>query len=508
MSPEMNSVSSTLPVVPQGSSAPSAAMSLVRSCLSFRVLLAVGLALMTVCTVSNRFNDPDMWWHLKAGEIVWNTHAAPSTDLFSFTVFGRESTEHEWLAQLSIYAAYRLGGYPGMMLWLMILASVLFLLVYVLCYLVTRNALVSLFGGVCAWFFGTVSLAIRPLIPGNICFVAELILLHLATRNRRWLWLLPPLFVVWVNCHGSYFFGLGVLGASWLSAFAQGKWGFLVAEPQDGTTRRSLGLILLACALALCCNPVGAHVFLYPLTVLFHQSTSMNAIDEWLPLDPSSPRGAGLILVAMGILLLCSLRKSELYLREVMVVLPAFVLALMHSRMTFVFGIAVSPVLCRLVSPYLEERRKREQPVLNAMMIGIFAGVMFWVWPGAAGIQQQIRNANPAGAVEFIQRQALPGPMLNDYGFGGYLIWSLPQQKVFIDGRGDLYDPAGILAEYGRWATVAEDPNLLLNKYHIRLCLLSKSAPMAHVLPHLPGWRTAYSDDLAIIFARSAPDAH
>ena len=32
-------------------------------------------------------------------------------------------------------------------------------------------------------------------------------------ESRRGLWILPPLFVVWANCHGGYFMGWVVLGA-------------------------------------------------------------------------------------------------------------------------------------------------------------------------------------------------------------------------------------------------------------------------------------------------------
>ena len=475
---------------------------LARAVFSFRVMLAVGLAVVTVCTVSNRFNDPDLWWHLKAGEIVWDTHSVPSKDLFSYTAYGQPSTEHEWLAQWSIYATYKLGGYTGLMLWLATLASLLFVLVYLLCYRCSGNALAAFMGGLCAWFFGTVGLAIRPLILGHLFLVMELILLELAIRNRRWLWLLPPLFAVWVNCHGSFFFGLGVLSVYWVCSRIGGQWGLVVAEPWDKPTRKTLTSVVALCALALCCNPVGIHVFLYPLNVLGQQSTSMNAIDEWLPPDLRSSRGLGMIAAVLGILLIPLVRRSELRLREVLTVAMAFGLAVLHFRMLFVFGLAVSPVLCRLLSPLLEERRGREHPIANALLMSVFLAAMIWVFPGSGRIQKQIQQANPIGAVDYIRRAGLSGPMLNDYRFGAYLIWALPQHKVFIDGRGDVFDPTGILAAYGRWATLEEDPNLLLEKYRIRFCLLSKNAPMARVLPYLPGWRRVYSDDLATVYVR------
>jgi hypothetical protein len=91
---------------------------------------------------------------------------------------------------------------------------------------------------------------------------------------------------------------------------------------------------------------------------------------------------------------------------------------------------------------------------------------------------------------------------LNEYVFGDYLIWALPEHKVFIDGRGDLYDWTGIFPQFARWATLKEDPEILLNKHHIGFCILAKESPMAQVLPHLVGWRQAYSDKIAVVFVR------
>ncbi len=52
---------------------------------SFPVMLASVLVVLTVLTVRARFDDPDMWWHLKTGEIIWSTHSIPVVDVFSYT---------------------------------------------------------------------------------------------------------------------------------------------------------------------------------------------------------------------------------------------------------------------------------------------------------------------------------------------------------------------------------------------------------------------------------------
>ena len=107
--------------------------------------------------------------------------------------------------------------------------------------------------------------------------------------------------------------------------------------------------------------------------------------------------------------------------------------------------------------------------------------------------------------MEFIKAHHLSGPMLNEWVFGGYLIWAAPEHPVFIDGRGDVFEWAGVVDEFGKWATLQTDPNALLDKYGIRFCLLSRESHMATVLQLLPGWKQIYSDNVSVILARSTP---
>ena len=468
---------------------------------SFRAMLAWGLAAVAVLTVSHRFNDPDVWFHLKLGEIVWNTGSVPSADAFSYTAYGHPWIAHEWLAQLSVYAAYHFGGYAGLMLWLAGLTATLLVLVYVLCYRYSGSALAAFMGGLCAWFFATVGLAVRPLLLGHVFFVVELLVLESATRDRRRLWFLPPLFAVWVNCHGSYFFGLGILGAYWVCTFLNGRWGLVTAEAWDRKARKFLTVILVLCGVALCCNPVGVRLLTYPLNTLFQQPVDLNAVQEWMAPDLRSGRALAMIAAAAGVLLLGILRRTELKLQELLFLAMAFGLATQHVRMLFLFGIVVSPILCRLIAPLIGRDGNREHPIANAVLMGMMAVAMAAAVPNTQGLQQQVRQCNPAAAADYIRRAGLRGPMLNEYVFGGYLIWALPEHKVFIDGRGDVYDWTGVFAQYGRWATLAEDPRELLDRYGVQFCLLRADSAKARVASLL-GWKTVYADEIATVLVR------
>ena len=150
----------TADATPGSSFADRSCRSIWHGAVSFPVVLALALAVLTVLTVRDRFNDPDLWWHLKTGEIIWNTHSIPQTDLFSFTTNQHAWTAHEWLSQVTIYGAWRLWDYQGLMLWLCVFGSLLFIGQYALCSLYSGNAKVALSGRPCG-------LVVRDSRPGD-----------------------------------------------------------------------------------------------------------------------------------------------------------------------------------------------------------------------------------------------------------------------------------------------------------------------------------------------------
>lgn len=480
-------------------------VAILRLIFSFPVVLSLALTVLTVLTVRGRFNDPDLWWHLKVGETIWATHFIPNTDLFSSTAANHAWVAHEWLSETLIYGAYRAGGHTGLMIWLCALPSLLFVLVYVLCSLYSRNAKISLVGGLVAWFFGTVGLSIRPHILGYICLVLELLVVHLArTRDRRWFWMLPPLLGLWVNCHGSFILGLMVLGIFLICSCVQLRAGSLVCSRWPVEQRRLLAITSAIGVGALFFNPIGWQLVLYPFDLLFKQTQNLASITEWQPLDLLDPRAAALFGVAGFIFLMVLIRRVELRLDELLLLALGFGLAIRHERMLFIFGIVTAPIVCRLLANAWDRYDPhRDLRIVNAFMMAAAVGIILAAFPKPEEIHHQITIDNPAAAVDYIRRARLSGNMLNEYIFGGYLIWALPENKVFIDGRCDLFDWTGVLTAYGRWATLEEDPKLLLDKYHIDYCLLQSGAPKSQLMRYLPGWKKVYQDKVATIFVRS-----
>ncbi len=471
---------------------------------SFPVMLAVSLVVLAVLTVRARFDDPDMWWHLKSGEIIWTTHAIPSADIFSYTTNHHASVPHEWLSQVSIYGAYRLGGYTGLMLWLCFFASFFLIAGYRLCWRYSGNAKVAFLGAMIIWLFSTIGLAIRPQMVGYLLLVLELLLIHAGrTRNPRWFMGLPPLFAVWVNCHGSFFLGLIVVGIFLFSSFFDFRMGSLVSSRWEPRCRRMLGLALGLSIMALFLNPIGFRQVSYPLDTLLHQPIGLSLVQEWRPLQLNAARGIAWIVTLGCVFLVVIVRRSELLWHELLLLALGAWLASSHERMLFVFGIFAAPVLSRLLSTEWDNySSKKDLPWANAVLIGAALIFAFWMFPARRNLTEQVAQQSPVKAVDFIRSHHLSGPMFNEYGYGGYLIWASPEHPVFIDGRADVFEWSGVFEEYGQWMSLQSDPHKLLDKYGIAFCLLDRQSPMANVLPLLHDWKIAYSDNSSVIFTR------
>jgi hypothetical protein len=470
-------------------------------------MLASLLAMLAVLTVRARFNDPDMWWHLKTGEVIATTHTIPTTDLYSYSTNHHALIPHEWLSQVLMYDAYRWYGYSGLMLWLCFFTAVLLIAGYILCSFYSGNSKTAFLGALIIWFFSTTGLAVRPQLVGYCFLVVELLLVHLgSTRSTKWFWGLPPLFAVWVNCHGSFFLGFLLLGVFLFCCFFDFRIGLLLSSRWDLRSRLRLALAMLLSAAALFLNPVGVQQILYPLNTMLFQPINLSQIDEWKPLPWNDPLGVALLAILGCIFLLLIMRLSELRLHEMFVLVLGTWFAISHLRMAFVFGILVAPILSRLLSTSWDGYDAgHDHPWPNAVLITISLLVAFLAFPNRQNLLRQVNEGNPVKAVEFIKTHHLSGHMLNSYGYGGYLIWALPEHPVFLDGRADLFEWSGVLGDFSQWATLQNDPNTLLNKYGVDFCLLERRSPMTRVLPLLHDWKAIYSDDVSVIFAKSAP---
>ena len=376
-------------------------------------MLASTLVALAVLTVRSRFNDPDLWWHLRTGQIIWTNRAIPRTDLLSFTTGQHAWVPHEWLSQLSMYAAWRAGDYSGLMLWFCIATAALLVIQYASCSLYSGNAKVAFLGALVTWFFSTVGLAIRPQLLGFTFLVCELLILHLGrSRDRRWFYLLPflvcrvgehpRLFLLRVDRAGG--------GARHVDSFKVTA-GLLISRPLDPAQRKTLLWAAALSVVALFVNPVGWPLLAYPLRTIFDQRMQLDAVTEWQKLSFDDVRAFGLLALAGAILLIALVRRTVLYVDEVALLAVAFGMAVLHQRLLFAWGIVAAPIHlpanCGNVgsSPI----RLATKSCRTRFSFSHRWRLRFSLSRSQSALASQVRRGNPVEAVDFIRRTHLTG---------------------------------------------------------------------------------------------------
>jgi len=163
----------------------SAAADLLRAAVSFPVMLGA-LLVAGVFVMARQFRiDPDMWWHIKAGDIILTTHHWPTTDPFSFTVVGQPWIACEWLSETLIACVSRIAGIRGLDALLIVLSAAIMIGIYVLGTLRSKNSKAGLLAAAILMPLAAQSFTLRPQMLGLIFLILTLIALELFREGKR-----------------------------------------------------------------------------------------------------------------------------------------------------------------------------------------------------------------------------------------------------------------------------------------------------------------------------------
>jgi len=347
-----------------------------------------------------------------------------------------------------------------------------------------------------------VSIGPRILLFGWLCMVALLLLLDHFQRTGKGLWLLPPLFVVWVNLHGSWVFGMLVLGLTIAAGFVEGEWGLVEARRWTSKELQHLLLATTASLAALFINPFGYKLPLYPFDLLFRQPSNLKYIQEWHSVDFGNGNGKLALLMVLALLAAPLFSRRHWKLHEVLLVGFALWGGLSHSRLLFFFGLIIPPLLAprfHLFPPYDPDIDK---PVLNAIIMVGLVGGMIYFFPSATKLQQDVDTQYPTAALRFMQQQRLQGRIFNADWWGGFMEWNTPELKPFTDGRADIFVYNGTFDDHVR-AGLIQDSFEVLDKYGIQFVLIEPNRPLTYLLKHSSAWQVIYSDNVAVLLQRT-----
>jgi hypothetical protein len=472
---------------------------------SFPALLAVALVAAMFVPLRQFFADPDVWWHLKVGATLLSTHRWPTTDPYSFTAHGFPWIAYEWLGEVLLAAVERVGGLQGLMALDLALAAAIVLALYALATLRCRNSKAAFVA--CAVSLPLVYLpcSMRPQMFGYLFLVLTLIALERFRQGRPgMLWLLPPLFLVWVNTHGSFVIGLVALAVYGVSGLVNIHWGELESRLWTSSERLRLEVVTFLSLVALTLTPYGTEICLYPLNMFFSQPINVGNIKEWQSMMFGEFFGKLFLALLLSFLLAQVTLRPAWNLAELALFFAGIVAACLHVRFVLVFVPFSVPLLAVILARWMPAYEPgRDKYPLNALLMVLAIAGMVWFFPSRAKLESVMEEKWPVKAVTYLKQHPVPRPMYNTYGYGGYLIWQLDgQNKVFVDGRADLYERVGVLADYLSISRLATTTPFLLDAYNVQSCLIDRDEPLATLLAASPGWRKVYSDKLSVLYVR------
>ena len=450
--------------------------------------------------------EPDIWWHIRNAQYLLQHHAFPRFDTYSLGAAGSPWMDFEWLSEIPYLLAFNAMGLRGILVVYFALLVLIFCGVYYLSCRAGAECKDAALVTILAVFFAIVSIGPRTLLFGWLCLVALLLVLDRFERSGKGIWLLPPLFAVWINLHGSWVFGMVVLVIFVAAGLVKGKWGSVVARRWTTGELRKLLMVLAVSIAALLVNPFGYKLVRYPFDVLFRQSINIKYMQEWQSVDFG--KGSGKLVMFFIFAWLGAALFSRRTWKAFEIMLMAFALwtALSHVRFVFFVGLVMVPVFAprlHLLPPY---DREEDKPWLNGLII---AGVVFWLifsFPSNAKLQQQVDEQFPAAALNFMQREHRSGKIFNTDAWGGYMEWNAPELKPFTDGRQDIFVYNGTFKDYVATVLI-QSPFEVLDKYRFDYVLTEPNQPLSYLLEQSPKWHPLYSDKTAALFERVKPQS-
>ncbi len=455
-----------------------------------------------VCAHTACVTDPDVWWHLRNAQWMMVNHAIPHVDPFTSFAAGKPWAAYSWLFELLVLQLFQRFGLLGLVLYTMaMLAAItcaLHRLVRRLCPDFSVAVLLTLAAALSLGRLYTP----RPWHFSILFFILEMQILYRVRRHGQaaalaWL---PVLFALWANLHIQFIDGLLVLGLACVEAMLL-QWKSRSVPPVPAVLL--LGT-LLGSVLATCANPYGWHLYqaAYDLAA---QPGVMDHVSELQAIPFRSLPDYIVLLLTLGAAMSVGWERRVTLFEGSTFALACW-LAFRSQRDVWVLAVVASALVAsRLGQTSAQEtaiRPSRAAPLFSALTWAgtalILAAGLLVLHLDTARLADDLAKTMPVRAVEAVRAKGYPGPLYNDYAWGGYLMWSL-RMPVSLDGRAALDGDQRLdrfLATWNAEPSWSKDRELLA----AGLVIGPVKAPLTQVLRLDPRFQLAYEDDVAAVF--------
>src|SRR5579863_7650328 len=314
--------------------------------------------------------DPDVWWHIKVGQDIARTHHWPTSDPYSFTVHGTPWLAYEWLGDVAIGFVARF-GLQALEAMLMGMAALITIAIYCYASLSAKNAKSGFVAAMLVTMFAVANFNLRPQMFGALFLAITLIVLELFQQGRsKALWVLPPLFLPWINTHGSWIVGLGVVVVTLISGLFEFRMGGVESFRWTQRQRIQLELALLGSVAALGVTPYGTRLATYPFMVASSLPLNLQFVEEWFPMPLNESWGKFFLILLVGAVALQTIYQYKFRLQQWVLAFGGVVMACMHVRFVLMFAPFFAPIPAVMFSRWFDEYRpEKDKFALNAVLM-------------------------------------------------------------------------------------------------------------------------------------------
>ncbi len=448
--------------------------------------------------------DPDLGWHLRTGEWIMQHHQLPHTDLFSATGMGKPWVAYSWSFGVLMYELARNWDLLGIVAFVVGIWIAITMLLFFLVRSLTKDFWTS----AVLTFLGSIVMRLlagpRPGTFTIIFFLLTLALLLRAqkTGNPHLLLPLPVILWVWANIHLQFVYGLFLIGVFCIEPWVNRLFSFRAEDP--GVRARWLWTTLGTSTALTFANPYGSGPYWVildfvrqPLLYFYTFELRAMAFDEKVHF-------LVLILCLVGAFALG--RQRPIRPLWLLLLIWAAVLGFHAQRDLWVIT-AISLAILAAGRSQVNVPSLPPNPRVWLAATACILLVLIWVFKAGANNKQLIsRMASnmPVGAVAYIHEHHLQGPIFNDFDWGGFLIYALPDMPVAIDGRTNVHNQDEIMRSLRTWNLwPAWDNDPLLAKANLVVGRPDRALTIA--LRYDSPFRPVFDDGVAVLYQRVKP---
>ena len=404
--------------------------------------------------------DGDFFWHVKYGEyMIENRTPVPDHSLYSWTPANNKAIYCTWIGDIFLYLMNRAGGLPLLVVFRYLCTFTLIFAVWAYAWRMGQGRDIFTFIVLIIVVLSSYSASfLKPEIMSMV-FMAIASGLYFSVKASLWgKWgtkpflFYPFLFLLWVNIHGVFLFGLLLLALITFGETLNYRFSRQCSLTAQGMRHLLTGAVLSL--LATFATPYGykLHLYLFNDRVLGEGRLSVKHVAAFQPIFDRTFFHMHYVelwvIMLMSFVVLYSLLVWKKWEWDWAVLLPTIFLALFFAR--FVRATYYWPAFWGMSLIYLRTRigpywqiTPRAGTALKSAFILLFlflSGRAIYDSRFSPFLNQWlgfgIGYANPVQASEFLKEHR-PGKLLyNSYGVGGYLIYDLyPGYKVFCDPR-------------------------------------------------------------------------